>query len=143
MGNPSQTKLAPIQAAGGIVWRRGPSGHEVAIIHRARYGDWTLPKGKWQAGESYPECALREVREETGLSAALLGFAGAVAYFVAERPKVVRFWHMRAESGPVAALDPEVAEVVWLPVREAGARLDYPLERALLELWQTPTEMTS
>lgn len=130
----------PGRAAGGLLWRRGPAGYEIALVHRARYGDWTLPKGKLESGESWRDCACREVREETGYSARLQGFAGAVAYLVEDRPKVVCYWHMLAAGEPGPRIEGEVDEVAWLPIDEARARATHPLERALLETWQSPED---
>jgi 8-oxo-dGTP diphosphatase len=126
-----------IRAAGGLLWHRAKSGYQIAVILRARYHDWTLPKGKLDPGESWEAAALREVREETGFSAKLLGFAGAVAYATDKGPKVVRYWHM-LRAGAQGALEKEVTEAVWLPITEARARMDYDLERALLEAWDGP-----
>ena len=57
----------PVRAAGGVVWRRNGAGPvEILLVHRPRYGDWSLPKGKCDKGESDEDCALREVEEETG-----------------------------------------------------------------------------
>ena len=86
-----------IRAAGGVVWRR----QEVAIIHRSRYGDWTLPKGKVRKGESLRNAALREVEEETGCEASIRDLAGVTRYEVKGVPKVVVFWNMElAREGP-------------------------------------------
>jgi len=115
---------------------------EIAVIHRHRYDDWTLPKGKLQEGESWSEAALREVGEETGYDATLRGFAGAVTYQTSAGPKVVRFWHMLATGEPSSQIDSEVARVLWFPVEEARTRLQYPLEQALLEVWQGPGRTT-
>ena len=60
-----------IRAAGAVVWRDGAGGIETALVHRPRYDDWSLPKGKLHEGESLEEAAEREVREETGLSCRL------------------------------------------------------------------------
>ncbi|MGI8983283.1 MAG: NUDIX hydrolase, partial [Acidimicrobiales bacterium] len=61
-----------VQAAGGVVWRRAPAGTlEVLLVHRPRYDDWTVPKGKLAPGEDHPAAALREVEEETGLRCTL------------------------------------------------------------------------
>jgi ADP-ribose pyrophosphatase YjhB (NUDIX family) len=130
---PTNTQDDLIRAAGGLLWRRVDSGYEIALVHRNRYGDWTLPKGKLKAGESWAEAALREIKEETGFDAIILSFAGALTYEVKGRSKLVRYWHMAATGDGSGKLDTEVAEVVWLPVEAALARLQYPLERALLE----------
>ena len=73
------TKKTPL-AAGGILWRDGTGGREIAIVHRPEYDDWTLPKGKVKAGESLTETALREVREETGHKARLGAFSDESKY---------------------------------------------------------------
>jgi 8-oxo-dGTP diphosphatase len=127
-----------IRAAGALLWRSTSDGYEIAVIHRRRYDDWTLPKGKLEDGESWKQAALREVREETGYDGNILGFAGAVAYQTDGKQKVVCFWHMMATGEPSSHLDDEVAEVFWFPVEAAYARLQYPLERALIEVWQAP-----
>jgi 8-oxo-dGTP diphosphatase len=127
----------PIGAAGGLLWRSAPAGLEIAVIHRSRYDDWSLPKGKLKPGESWRNAALREVKEETGFDARILGFAGAVAYEVASGPKVVKFWNMAMSGGEQAAPDSgEVTEVSWLSPAEAIERLSYPLERAMVEAWE-------
>ena len=127
----------PIRAAGGLLWRPAKSGHEIAVIRREKYQDWTLPKGKLDPGETWESAALREVREETGFKAKLLGFAGAVAYATDKGPKAVRYWHMMAIE-PQGRIENEVVELLWLPLPEARARLDYDLERAILEAWDGP-----
>ena len=137
--NPSNQRPI-IRAAGALLWHRCSSGYEIAVIHRSRYNDWTLPKGKLKKGESWQAAALREVKEETGYDATLLNFAGAIAYLVDDKPKVVRFWHMMVDGEPSAELDDEVAEVVWLAVEAARRRLQYPLEQALLDVWRGPGE---
>ena len=127
-----------IQAAGGLLWRRSATGMEIAIVHRSRYDDWTLPKGKLQKGESWSEAAAREVKEETGYDSTPLGFAGAIAYETSKGPKLVRFRHMLAMGEPSDQIDSEVAEVLWFSIEEARTRVQYPLDRALLEVWQGP-----
>ena len=102
-------------------------------MHRRRYDDWTLPKGKLQGQESWTDAAVREVREETGCPVCVEDFAGSTSYSVDDQPKVVLFWHMSVVADCAGALDPEVGEVAWLTADGAGARLTYPLERALLD----------
>jgi len=126
-----------IRAAGGLLWRATASGHEIAVIRREKYQDWTLPKGKLDPGETWETAALREVKEETGWKAKLMGFAGAVSYATDKGPKVVRYWHMMAIGAP-GKIENEVAELLWLPLAEARERLDYDLERAILDAWDGP-----
>ena len=121
-----------IEAAGGILWRDLPSGREIAVVHRSRYGDWTLPKGKLKRGEPWHHAALREVKEETGCDAELGEFAGCVSYLVDGQPKVVLYWHMELERECGFCPSEEVQQVVWLTPVEALERLDYPAERELL-----------
>lgn len=122
----------PIQAAGGIVWRRSNFKKEVAIIHRARYGDWTLPKGKLETGEDWIQAAQREVKEETGCEVELKDFAGEVRYEVKGRDKIVHFWNMLKAGECKFEPSEEVDQVVWLSVEEALKKLDYAGERELL-----------
>jgi 8-oxo-dGTP diphosphatase len=117
-----------IRAAGGVVWRR----QEVAIIHRSRYGDWSLPKGKVRKGESLRNAALREVEEETGCEASIRDLAGVTRYEVKGVPKVVVFWNMAlAREGPFRP-DEEVDRLEWLAPDKALATLDHPAEKDLL-----------
>jgi len=127
-----------IRAAGGLLWRETERGREIAIIHRTRYDDWSLPKGKLKAGERWEEAALREVAEETGYRPRLENFAGTTFYYHGERPKIVLFWNMRVSE--VAPADKENSDspdegdqVCWLIVPEALARLNYPAEKELVQ----------
>lgn len=121
-----------IRAAGGIVTAHRGFRDKVLIVHRRRYDDWTLPKGKLNPGESAPAAALREVREETGIVARLQSYVGAVAYEVNGKSKVVQFWRMSVEAEHPLEPNEEVASRVWLPFKKAISRLTYPLERELL-----------
>lgn len=121
-----------IEAAGGLLWRDTRHGRELAVIYRTRYGDWTLPKGKRQAGETPEQTALREVFEETGCVAEIGAFAGELRYRVGTEPKRVRFWHMKlVRLGRLEAND-EVGRVEWMSPEDALQRLDYPDEARLL-----------
>jgi 8-oxo-dGTP diphosphatase len=117
-----------VEAAGGVVVRDGL----VCVVHRPRYDDWTLPKGKLDAGESFEEAALREVWEETGFRCRLGRELESTEYRDGKgRPKIVRYWLMEVESGEFAANE-EVDEVRWLAVTDAAALLTYERDRVLL-----------
>lgn len=122
-----------ILAAGGVVARQTAAAREFLVIHRRRYGDWCLPKGKLHAGETPEQAALREVREETGYAVELASFLGEARYAVNGVPKIVRFWNMRP-VGPSHGIQDtnEVQEAVWMSGDQALARLDYPLEKEML-----------
>jgi 8-oxo-dGTP diphosphatase len=119
-----------IQAAGGVVVR---DDGRVAVVHRPRYDDWTLPKGKLEAGESFEEAAVREVEEETDLSARLVRELPAVRYSVRDRPKVVRYWLMSVQSDPGFEPNDEVDQLRWLSPADAAALLTYDREKEVLE----------
>jgi 8-oxo-dGTP diphosphatase len=124
-----------VHAAGGVVWRRGGDEVEICVVHRPRYDDWSLPKGKVDPGETFEQAALREVEEETGLVCALGSKLPDVTYDDHKgRSKLVRYWTMAAEPGAGDSFTPndEVDEVRWLPPAEANALLSYEPDRELL-----------
>ena len=142
-----------VRAAGGAVWRRVPAGVEVVLVHRPAYNDWALPKGKLEAGETDEEAAVREVREETGLSCRLGTELPSTTYADAQgRSKIVRYWTMTVVPGPAAgkggtprggpvdaplAPEPkarnEIDDVRWEPLPEARARLTYARDVVVLD----------
>jgi 8-oxo-dGTP diphosphatase len=123
----------PVRAAGGVVYRNDGDGALVLLVHRPRYDDWTLPKGKLVAGESDEAAALREVEEETGLSCELGDELPSSRYRdKSGRRKVVRYWAMRPLGGEFEPHS-EVDEVRWLPLAEAGGALSYPRDREILQ----------
>ena len=122
-----------VRAAGGVVYRPRHDGVvEVAVIHRPKYDDWTLPKGKLEAGESHEEGAIREVEEETGLRCEIEGRAGNVSYRDRHgRPKRVVYYLMRPTAGEFQPND-EVDELRWLTPDEAERLLNYAHDRRLV-----------
>jgi 8-oxo-dGTP diphosphatase len=114
-----------VEAAGGVVTRDG----RILLVHRPRYDDWTLPKGKLDAGESFEEAALREVEEETGLRCRLVSELPATHYDVYGRPKVVRYWLMEPEADAPFTPNDETDELRWLTPQEALALLTHDRDR--------------
>jgi 8-oxo-dGTP diphosphatase len=124
---------AEVFAAGGVVWRRGDRGIEVAVVHRPRYDDWSLPKGKLDDGESFEQAAVREVEEETGLRCALGPFLDEIGYRDhKDREKLVRYWAMEAGDGDFTPND-EVDEMRWVGIQDAPGMLSYDFDRALID----------
>jgi 8-oxo-(d)GTP phosphatase len=123
-----------IMAAGAVLWRTvdASADPEVALIHRPRYDDWSLPKGKVDDGETEPVTAVREVHEETGYRAHLGRRLAAVKYPVELGTKHVRYWAARAIHGGDFTPGAEVDDLVWLPVADAMAKLVYPHDRKVL-----------
>jgi 8-oxo-dGTP pyrophosphatase MutT (NUDIX family) len=117
-----------IEAAGGVVVRDG----QVALVHRPRYDDWTLPKGKLDQGESFEEAAVREVQEETGLRARAVRELPATSYRVGGRPKVVRYWLMEVEHEGPFEPNNETDELRWVAPGDALRLLTYDRDRDVL-----------
>lgn len=132
-----------VRAAGGVVLRHhrprrwlGRSVDDgelqVAIVHRARYGDWSLPKGKLDPGETEEAAALREVEEETGLRCRTVRFLGRVSYPDRRgRHKTVAYWLMEPVGGRLRA-DHEIDDVRWAPAADAASILTYPRDAELV-----------
>jgi 8-oxo-dGTP pyrophosphatase MutT (NUDIX family) len=124
--------VSVILAAGGVLCRQtSAGGDEILVVHRKRYGDWTLPKGKLKPGESFAAAALREVAEETGCKARFEDYLGAIGYAVKGVPKAVLFWRMSLIEQHEIADHEEVAEVLWMPAKAAIQRLTHPDERTV------------
>ncbi len=133
----------PILAGGAVVTREHSlRGTEVVIVHRKRYDDWTLPKGKVEAGESLPVCAVREVHEETGVTIRLGVPLDSISYEAGNAGlKKVDYWGGVVLDSVRRAPDAEVDVVSWLPVRAALSRLTYSHDHFLVQqhLEQPPT----
>ena len=124
---------AEVKAAGGVIWRRGERGLEVVVVHRSRYDDWSLPKGKLDPGEGWEEAALREVGEEVGLRCRLGDELPPAAYTDHKgRAKVVRYWLMEFEGDAAFEPNEEVDEMRWIAPDDAAATLSYPHDAELL-----------
>jgi 8-oxo-dGTP diphosphatase len=133
---------AVVRAAGAVLWRPlqgwtgdGPVPVEVAVIHRPRYDDWSLPKGKVDPGEIEPVTAVREIAEETGFRAQLGRRLTSVSYPIEQGTKKVRYWAARVDptySPGEFTPNHEVDKLLWLPVSDALNRLGYAHDRKVL-----------
>ncbi|HET8820425.1 MAG TPA: NUDIX hydrolase [Thermoleophilaceae bacterium] len=117
-----------ILAAGGVVLRDG----RVLLVHRPRYNDWTLPKGKLDPGESFEDAARREVEEETGLRCRLVRELPSALYQSRGRPKIVRYWLMEPEADAPFVPNDETDELRWVTPEEARSQLSYPPDRDIV-----------
>jgi len=136
---PRHNRPTHILAAGGLLQRRVDGAVELALVHRRRYrdvsgepGDYSLPKGKVEPGESLIASAVREVREETGCTGRVVGPPLFSEYLVDGVPKVVVFFPMECVEVDTLTDPDEVREVLWLGPREALARLTYPGDRTIV-----------
>lgn len=126
-------------AAGAVLWRPGSGAGsktgaksvEIAVIHRPRYDDWSLPKGKVDPGETAPVAAVREVLEETGHCSHLGRFLTTITYPIDQGVKRVHYWAARSNGGEFAP-GHEVDELIWLPMTDAMKKLDYAPDRKVL-----------
>lgn len=129
-----QPPAGPVLAAGGVIWRRMPDGGvEVVLVHRPRYDDWSLPKGKLDPGESDEDAARREVEEETTVVARLGPELPSTTYLDRSgKTKRVRYWAMTVVSGTPQGAN-EVDRAEWVPLAEAARRISYARDAEVLE----------
>ncbi|MEX2587863.1 MAG: NUDIX hydrolase [Actinomycetota bacterium] len=122
-----------VRAAGGVVVSGPDDGRLVLVVHRPKYDDWSFPKGKLDEGETEQQCALREVREETGLSCSILRELSSTQYLDPQgAPKTVRYWLMSPVSGSFEP-NSEVDRAIWVDLGRARKLLSYPHDVALVD----------
>ena len=120
-----------VAAAGGVVWRVVDGRVQIALIHRPRYDDWSLPKGKLEQGESELAAAVREVREELGARVAVSRRISRVRYVADSTRKSVAYWAMRYLDGEFVA-NSEADAVEWLTAGKARKLLSYEVDRSVV-----------
>lgn len=124
---------AKVRAAGALMWKPSQRfGTRVALVHRPRYHDWSLPKGKADGDESAPQTAAREVAEETGFPAAIGRALTSVSYEVPAGPKTVQYFSARRLAGGFRP-NKEVDKLEWLSPEHAHDKMTYDFDRAVLE----------
>jgi 8-oxo-dGTP diphosphatase len=126
----------PVLAGGCVAWRPGADGPEVAVVHRPRYDDWSLPKGKLERNETLRACAVRETAEETGLAVRLGARLGRVRYAGPTGPKEVHYWAAQVRGGEFTPND-EVDELYFLDLGKAARRLSYSHDAGVLRRFAT------
>ncbi len=131
-----------IRAAGGLLWRPAAGGLEVALVHRPRYDDWSMPKGKLDKGEHPLHAGVREVAEETGVSAVVGRRLPTQEYTLGPDRKTVDYWVMTPGAGTDFTATAEVDEVHWLPAGAAVERLTYRRDRELVRAFAAEPPVT-
>lgn len=129
------TQRVRVRAAGGVVWRREADGTlELVLVHRPRYDDWSLPKGKAHRGESDEDTALREVEEETGLRCELGPELVTVRYRTERgEDKTVRWWAMTVLEDGGFVPDDEVDELRWVTLGEFERLASLDSDRSVVD----------
>ena len=116
-------------AAGGVVSRRDREALLVAIVHRPKYLDWSIPKGKQDPGETLDQTALREVREETAVDCEL-----GMALGTREYPgKLVHYWEMKPRVEHRFVPSSEIDDLKWIPLEEVKTWLTHEQDRTLID----------
>ena len=134
----THTAATPEYSAGGVVYRPVEGGHEIVAVERARHGDWSLPKGHLEKGETREQAAVREVEEETGIQARIVQPIDEVVYFYRRRDgtlvrKSVYHFLMEAVTTELGPPNWEVSEARWVDMAEAQNLLSYENDRQIVK----------
>lgn len=124
-----------VLAAGALIWREVHGQDEVLLVHRPRYDDWSVPKGKLDPGETLPAAAVREVVEETGYRVRLQRPLPPSVYLLPDgRSKIVQYWvgEVRARVAPGPENPKEIDECRWVGLDEAEQMVTRQSDRVLI-----------
>ena len=121
-----------IISAGGVVWKEAEIGPEIAVVHRPKYDDWSLPKGMLKKDESFEDAALRAVREETGLKVRISDFAGETAYEHDGINKIVMYWNMVLIEESSFKKSDKADKLEWLSLKDAFQKISYQEQKTLI-----------
>lgn len=131
-------KIKKELSAGGVLFKEVDGEYYVAVIHRSKQNDWTLPKGHVESGESLKDTALREVEEETNNKAVVLKKIGSFSYSVEDKEKDVTYkrtvhWFLMKSKGDNShKLNFETDQVRWLKVDEDFSFMNYANDKSIL-----------
>ena len=129
-----------IYAGGAVCWRIIDGTPHILVVHRAKYADVTLPKGKVDPGESLPQAAQREVLEETGLKVTLGVPLGVTNYIISSgREKFVHYWAAEVSEKAVHAStfvpNDEIAAIEWVPLKRSRKYLSHERDAEIVAQW--------
>lgn len=120
-------------AAGGVIWSGTTTEPKILLIHRPKYDDWSLPKGKQESGENLFTTAVREIQEETGYKVKLTAYLGTVTYPLKNRKKkLIHYWSTEIVSGEFK-INSEVDQIAWLPLTQANKKITNKTDKKILE----------
>ncbi len=127
-----------LNSAGGVIFRKTAAGFEAALIATKGKAIWTLPKGIIDKGEQPEAAAIREIREETGLTGKIVGPLDKKSYWFYLKDenikyrKTVAYFLVEYVSGAIGNACPEVDEAQWFPMDDAMKKLSYKSDREVL-----------
>ncbi len=119
-----------IYAAGGLLIKEEDSVKKIAIVHRPKHKDWSIPKGKPKRDETLDKTAIREVGEETYIHGEIINFAGSITYKTKKAEKIVLFWNMQpvGSFNGKKAKKTEIDDIIWITPEKAIKKLTHRVE---------------
>lgn len=125
-------------SAGGILFKVIQGKYYIAVIHRSKQNDWTLPKGHVKLSESLEATAIREVEEETNNKATIVDEVGSFSYFADDKEKAIRYerivyWFlMESHEDNSDKLDSETDQVKWIDIDDDFSFMTYANDKSMV-----------